>query len=399
MQFIACKPAFNTKWTWTWTWTALGLVLLSVLVLFHQIPTKGFAISSTSHISNPGQTTKNTPKDTEISIADRVTIPNIVHFVYLVKPSPNPTFEFAFRQFIAIYSAFHYLHPETIYIHTNVEEHLIEETLKKSTSPWTKAASKLRAVKFDHQTPPEHTNSGLPIDKLPNQSDFVRTGVLGKSGGIYLDIDSYVLRDLEPLRRTGFENVVGRQKNTQICPAVILSAPGNKMMEAYQALQHTVFDPGRWALHATDLLTRLAEDFQMPDHQVLILPHNTFFPFDWVATELKSLYEVHDDQGVPAVSNKGSQNLTEYIESFQLYGPETWQKDWRSPYVLHGWTSGIKGQLNDQEREAMFGKFGGITPAYVLARNSHFAMAVYPAVKHALDNEVLDGIDYDQNQP
>ena len=85
-----------------------------------------------------------------------------------------------------------------------MEEHLIEETIKRSTSPWTKAVSKLPKVKFSLQTPPDHTTSGVAIPKLPNQSAFVRTGILREYGGIYLDEDAYVLRDLAPLRRMGF---------------------------------------------------------------------------------------------------------------------------------------------------------------------------------------------------
>ena len=67
--------------------------------------------------------------------------------------------------------------------------------------------------------------------------------------------------------------------------------------------------------------------------------------------------------------------------------------------MLHGWNSGLEKHLNDQEVQEMFGEFGGITPQYVLAKNSHFATAVYPTMKHALDNGALDGIDYDQSQP
>ena len=85
----------------------------------------------------------NTPATTDDLSKRSAVILNIVHFVHLVKSTPSPTFEFPFRQFLAIYSAWHYLRPDNIYIHTNVEEHLIEETLRKSTGPWTKAASRL----------------------------------------------------------------------------------------------------------------------------------------------------------------------------------------------------------------------------------------------------------------
>ena len=62
-------------------------------------------------------------------------IPNIVHFVHLLKFDTSQTFDFPFRQFISIYSAHHHLQPEILYIHTNVPEHQIEERIKSSTSP------------------------------------------------------------------------------------------------------------------------------------------------------------------------------------------------------------------------------------------------------------------------
>ena len=398
MNHPALRPACNARWILA----ALGLALVSLLLIFQVLP-DGFNANS-FHMPNLKDPKQSAVKDAESFCKESTTIPNIVHFVHLVKPSPNPTFEFPFRQFIAIYSAWHYLQPEIINIYTNVEEHLIEETLKRSTSPWSKAVSKLPSVRFSYQTPPRHTTSGVAISKLPNQSDFVRTGILSEFGGIYLDADAYVLRDLAPLRRMGFQNVVGNQLNGQVCPAVILSTPGNKLMEAYHALQHKAFNPNRWALHATDLLTTLAMDFQKPDGQVLTLPHNTFFPFDWRGNDLKSIYQVHDkDLSAPdAVTNEGIQNLTEYYENFHLYGPEapeTWKADLRSSYVLHGWTSGIEKELNDQEKDAMFRKFGGITPEFILARSSNFARAVYPAFRHALDNGVLGGMDYNKSQP
>ena len=69
----------------------------------------------------------------------------------------------------------------------------------------------------------------------------------------------------------------------------------------------------------------------------------------------------------------------------------------RASFVLHGWTSGLRGELNDEQRATIFGKFGGITLDYILARNSNFALALYPAVKHALDNGVLVAAEDGQN--
>lgn len=385
MKSPALKQALSAKWLSV----ALGLGLLFLLLLLHQAFPGSFWTKSIP-----------IPKSSDsIQNANSGVIPNIVHFVHLVEQSPDATFEFPFRQFVAIYSAWYYLRPEKLYIHTNLEEPLIMDALEKTESPYTKAVVRLPGVTFRHATPPDHTTSGLAIDKLPNQSDFVRTVVLGEMGGIYLDDDSYTLRDLKPLRNIGFENIIGQQLNGQICPAVIMSKPGNKLMEAYHTLQNSVFNPARWALHATDLLTTLALDFQLPDNQVLILPQDAFFPLNWRGDELTAIYQVHEDPGLSPANNKDSQNLEEYVKDFQLYGPKTWQKDWRASYTLHGWTSGIRGELNDEQRAAMFGKFGDITLEYVLARNSNFALAVYPAVKHALDNGVLDGAKDRSSQP
>ena len=112
--------------------------------------------------------------------------------------------------------------------------------------------------------------------------------------------------------------------------------------------------------------------------------------------DLKELYRVHEDAGEPAVNNHPIDNLTDFIENFQLIPPNTWQRDWRLSYTLHGWTSSLLGGtqtwLSTDESKGIFGAFDGINFEYVLAQNSNFARAVYPAVKHALDNGFLDGV-------
>ena len=322
-------------------------------------------------------------------------VPNVVHFIHLVEQNQGEaSFEFEFRHFIALYSAWHFLNPETIYIHTNVEDDIIKREIATSINPYTQAIGKISNLKFVHCTPPTSTTTGKAIAAIPNVSDFVRTDVLVKYGGTFLDEDVYVLRDLTPLRRSGFENVIGRQKNDQICPAVLLSTRNNRLMKAYHALQDVIFD-GRWATHATDLLTTMAKDFSPADNQVLVLPQDSFFPLSWEVQDLKDLYGVHEEIGEPAVNNRPIDNTTDFIKNFQLHPPNTWQRDWRLSYTLHGWFSALLGgqtSLSADEIKNIFGAFDGINLEYVLAQNSNFARAVYPAVKHALDNGFLDGV-------
>ncbi|KAK3174801.1 hypothetical protein OEA41_002047 [Lepraria neglecta] len=166
----------------------------------------------------------------------------------------------------------------TICIHINVEDHVVKKTLENTTNPYTLDINKLPKVKFNYHAAPNKPLSGLDIALLQHRSDFVRTDVLEKLGGIYLDDDDvYVLRDLRALSRLGFENIIGEQKYGKIWNAVIMATPQNKMMQAYQILQDVVFDGG-WETASVDLLTRLAQEFHDIPDQVMVMPQDAFFP-------------------------------------------------------------------------------------------------------------------------
>ena len=294
------------------------------------------------------------------------------------------------------YSAWHFLRPETIYIHTNIEDDIVKKEIGTAENPYTQAIGKIPNLEFIHCTPPTNTTSGRKIDALANMSDFIRTQALIMHGGVFLDEDSYVLRDLKPLRRIGFENVVGRQAGGKICPAILLSTRNNTLMKAYHALQDVIFD-GEWATHATELLSTLTNDFSPTDNQVLELEQDAFFPSSWNPQDVRDLYRVREDVGPSPANNPSINGLQNFIDNFELGPPaNTWQRDWRVSYALHGWSSTLPGgrqsKLSAGDTQKMFGAFGGINLPYMLARNSDFALAVYPAVKHALDSGFLDGV-------
>lgn len=273
---------------------------------------------------------------------------------------------------------------------------MIEQTLKNATSPYTQAVIKMPKVHFKHHDVVNETSRRYKVDELANQSDFVRTSVLKKYGGIYLDDDAYVLRDLRPLRRLGFENIIGKQSDGDICPAVIMATKNNKMMTAYHTLQDTIFD-GSWAIHATKLLTSLSIEFAPHEHQVLVLPQDTFFPLTWWHDDLFNIYQVHHEPGASELHNSDISNMTDFVQDYTLWGKRTWRRDWRESYVMHGWTSSLGREVSARERKLIFGKFGDITLEYVLQQTSNFARAVYPAVKSALDSGVLDHLKFEQS--
>ena len=208
--------------------------------------------------------------------------------------------------------------------------------------------------------------------------------MLKQHGGIYLDDDAYVLKDMASLRYMGFQNVLGMEDD-EPCNAVMMASPNNDLMSTMDELQDRVFD-GAWTTHSVVLLTTLRNDFALWTNQVLTLSRNAFFPLNWLRTEMEILYSVHDDRGTDIVANQDPHDRPAFVAEFHPTSPRTWQVDFRPSYVVHGWTHNL---YEFADWADILGGFGAITPAYVLSRRSNLARAVYPALKHALDNKVL----------
>ena len=391
-----------------WRFTGIWLSIITFLVVFsYRLPTS-IAARSPLSLATVKKHTRGIQKSAEHHFTDfghTTEVPNIVHFVHLLKLDTDQTFDFPFRQFIAIYSAHYHLQPDAIYIHTNIPEHQIEQKIKESNSPYTYAVSRLPRLRFNYHAAPNVTSRNQTVYELANQSDFVRTSVLVKYGGIYLDEDVYILRDLKSLRQVGFENIVGLQGSTEICPAVIMATKNNILMRTYHELQDVVFD-GTWANHAVTLLSTLARGFSPYANQVLLMHKEAFFPFSWQENDLRVIYQVNGTRpDVSMENNRPLENITNFIDHFKQWQWEkprdTWHVDWRLSYTLHGWNHAVE-DLIEYEKEndnGLFGSFGSITLEYVLSQSSNFARAVYPAVRHAVDSGWLDAVIFEQNLP
>ena len=329
-------------------------------------------------------------------LTQATTIPNIVHFVHMIRGSDEePVFEIAFRQFIAIYSAQYYLNPGTIYIHTNIEERLIEAAINASMTPYSHILTRLPNIIFNQVSPPLRTSRGKDVHELAHRSDLVRTQVLKEWGGLYLDEDSYVIKDLRPLRNSGFRTIVGLESDDKISNAVIFTAPGSNLITTFEALQEDSYD-GDSTAHSMDLLTHLAQDFSGTDKGVLILPRQAFYSID--EHGLKDFYRIDqvDPDERPLTDCEECQDVNTYLEKADEEDEdEDSRVNWRGAYVLHGCDSALRDM---QEHEDVFGSDGDITVEYVLERKSLFASAVYPAIRHAMDAGLLDGIEDELTQ-
>jgi mannosyltransferase OCH1-like enzyme len=128
-------------------------------------------------------------------------IPNLVHYVWIVK-DPT-TFGLDFKFFITAYSAHLYFHPDKIYIHTGASCDVFEHA-KSSGDDWTRWILGLPNIEYHQVDALSKTKKGVPISKFEHETDFVRMDALLGYGGIYLDTDAVPLRDISDLRNRGF---------------------------------------------------------------------------------------------------------------------------------------------------------------------------------------------------
>ncbi|KFY91611.1 hypothetical protein V500_04574 [Pseudogymnoascus sp. VKM F-4518 (FW-2643)] len=313
-------------------------------------------------------------------------IPNRVHFVHIMPDGPDSDIQFKFKDFVAIYSASHFFGPDLIYIHTDASYASIERAqsgpIATAPSKWAHKILNLPAVVVRRVNPPDvATGTGVAITLLQHKSDFVRAKAIYEHGGIYLDWDAHALRDVKPLRESGFANVVGRQRGGQVNSGVWMSRRGTLLVKLWAEKQHEVYS-GAWTAHSNDLLTSLSEkngdsslltmiaERLMPQNkEVLILETEAFAPMSWKLKDASKLFMPH---------------LNDNIEQMKSDAKKSdWEIDYSTSYILHAFKPDKSEHIENFDRD------DGITVKYVLARLSNFAIAVYPAVKHAIDTGVI----------
>lgn len=334
-------------------------------------------------------------------------IPNIVHFVHPTEPDGSPILDLTFRMFVAMYSAYYYIKPDVLYIHTGIRDQDIEAAISHERSPYARALATIPNVVFKYTPSPTHTKDGKPFEAFAHRSDFARTLILKEHGGIYLDHDAYVVNDLTPLRQSAFKTVFGEQIDRKAINAVMMAVPEAELMTAFTLLQDRIFQTGEWTTHSIDLLTWLIRDFSGRDdgEQALLLSREAFCRIGWEEAQVRKFYTIEDISGgknmrhekEPIIHDDVTRNMTDYVAHFDrdehetpVFNRETLPMDWRSSYVLHGWNSVVK---NVGDTQKVFGNDEGITLEYVMSRKSQFANAVYPAIKHAVDNGVIEYTD------
>ncbi|KAL7413929.1 hypothetical protein BDY24DRAFT_386906 [Mrakia frigida] len=217
-------------------------------------------------------------------------IPNIVHFVYGYKDPGEGDIEgelMPYYAYLAVRSALVNIKPEEVIFH-----HLHEPR-----GPfWDLLKPHLTLVK----TPAPTEIYGRKLNHFAHKSDVIRLQALSERGGIYLDIDMFVIRPFTPLM--DFEVVMAMEAspNSQktalqpegLCNAVILARPDSRFLDRWLASYQT-FDGGTWAGHSVQKPWELAR--QHPS-EITVLSNRAFFWPLWEGSgEESRIRYVHEE--------------------------------------------------------------------------------------------------------
>ncbi|KAK4126784.1 glycosyltransferase family 32 protein [Parathielavia appendiculata] len=311
-------------------------------------------------------------------------IPNLVHYIWLL--ANPPVFSLSFKVFVSVYSA-----------------HLPLGARKDLCDLWTKRVLNLPGVMPNFIDNPRLTTQGVDIDTFGAKSDFIRADALRTYGGIYLDVDAIPLRDIAPLRNAGFANVVGRAVAMRtkytgfVNTGVWLSRPHSNLAEIFFTAMDAFYN-GVWAI-SVDILTDLAFRLHAVPGEVLIVHPRAFAPASWELEDQVRLFQPHIEtkrtssaavldrhEGaaaamLPSELRNTCQDALAWLAEREKKGRvESWEIDFSATYVLHAF---------DDYADQIQGWDGNITLQYVLARQSNYARAVFPAVSHAVQAGII----------
>lgn len=310
-------------------------------------------------------------------------IPNIVHYVQLSKDA-DAKLHFDFKHFLSVYSSVAYLRPKIIYIHTDFDQDAVEKVLASTDKKdkWTRRILRLKQVKVRHvRSPTVAAGNGKKIDKIQHKSDFVRMNAIYDFGGTYLDFDVLPLRDISPLRKTGFRNIVGREYGGKINNGCWMSAPKTAMVDIFRAEAQQVFDGG-WTTHSCQLLTKVAERLVRTPSEVLILDMLAFAPSSWKDQDVTNLWAIHNETTIYPEDDIDSRIQDPYQRWAHRNKVAEWERDWSASYFLHSF------DRHGKKPEAFK---NGINVKEVLYPKSNFGLLTYPVLKQAMkDGHVFE---------
>nr|XP_019044696.1 hypothetical protein I302_06609 [Kwoniella bestiolae CBS 10118]OCF23626.1 hypothetical protein I302_06609 [Kwoniella bestiolae CBS 10118] len=211
-------------------------------------------------------------------------IPNSAHYVYGLKDvkEGEKGEELPYYAYLAMRSALINLKPEKMYFHYKHLPH----------GPWWDLISPHLTL-ISTQVPDQIY--GRPLSHFAHKADVLRLLAMKYSGGIYLDIDIYVIKSFDDLLY--FPTTLGMEASPDsrrsaldpegLCNAIIISSPQSPFIDRWLASYET-FDGGIWARHSVVKPWELA---RAHPEEIQVLSERAFFWPMWHGEEVQKTHE------------------------------------------------------------------------------------------------------------
>ncbi|KAH6798219.1 hypothetical protein C2S52_022773 [Perilla frutescens var. hirtella] len=125
-------------------------------------------------------------------------------------------------------------------------------------------------------------NAGeIPLPQ--NLSNLIRLAALYKYGGVYLDTDFIILKDLSSLRNSiGAQSVDVNGNWTRLNNAILVFDKNHDLVYKFMEEFASTFDGNIWGHNGPYLVTRVVDrEAKTRDFNLTILPPMAFYPVDW----------------------------------------------------------------------------------------------------------------------
>nr|ODN89058.1 hypothetical protein L203_02469 [Cryptococcus depauperatus CBS 7841] len=216
-------------------------------------------------------------------------IPDSVHYVYGLKPvqEGQQGVELSYYAYLAMRSALINLRPKVIYFHY---EHL-------PIGPWWEL---IRPHLTLIKTQVPESTYGRPLEHFAHKADVLRLLIMKYAGGIYLDVDVFVIKPFDDLLY--FPTTIGMEASPDsrrhaldpegLCNAIIISEPNAAFVDRWLA-SYATFDGSIWARHSVVKPWELARNYPT---EIQVLSERAFFWPMWHGNEIQKTHETtaHD---------------------------------------------------------------------------------------------------------
>lgn len=241
--------------------------------------------SQSAHSSLPDHSLQSTHSKSKI--------PSILHYVFGMAPDFGGK-PFGFIHYASIQSAVQILRPKEIQFHYH----------HRPTGWWFERAQEIDGFKLVEERDVTEIY-GRAVKHFAHKADIIRLEALRDYGGIYLDLDVFVVRNFDSLlnldvvlgqearprptfsRRPGSESV---DEPVGLCNAIILAKPFAPFITRWLS-SYRNFNHHRWADHSSVIPWALAQAH--PDELTVLGPRAFFYPL-WHEDDLWLVHKTTD---------------------------------------------------------------------------------------------------------